>query len=221
MNLTSFAPENRPRERLQAQGAKALSNAELLALVLKSGTQQENVLDLCQKLLAKYSLEQLAQASLQQLQQEHGIGVAKASQLIAVFELGKRLTPRAKRSSIRNAQEIAQMYLARFAQEKQENFVAVYLDTKQRVIADQIITKGTLNSSLIHPREVFYGAIKHCAHSLIILHNHPSGDPRPSEEDLNVTQILKETGEIMGIALIDHIILGQTSWWSWREEGRV
>jgi len=141
--------------------------------------------------------------------------------LIAVFELGKRLTPKVKTTSIRTAKDIAETYLVRFAAEKQENFVAVYLDTKHRVIADQIITKGTLNSSLIHPREVFYGAIKHCAHALIILHNHPSGDPRPSEEDLNVTRILRETGEIMGIALIDHIILGQGTWWSWKEEGIV
>ncbi len=218
MNLTSFAPENLPRERLQAQGAGALSNAELVALILKSGTKQDNILDLCQKLLAKYSLEQLAQASLQQLQQEHGIGVAKASQLIAVFELGKRLTPKVKTTSIRTAKDIAETYLVRFAAEKQENFVAVYLDTKHKIIADQVITKGTLNMSLIHPREVFYGAIKHCAHSLIVLHNHPSGDPTPSEEDLRVTQVLQETGEIMQIPVVDHIILGHTSWWSWREQ---
>ena len=221
MNLTSYAPENLPRERLQAQGAGALSNAELVALILKSGTAQENILDLCQKLLAKYSLEQLAQASLQQLQQEHGIGVAKASQLIAVFELGKRLRSQVKTTSIRTAKDIAETYLVRFSAEKQENFVAVYLDTKHKIIADQVITKGTLNSSLIHPREVFYGAIKHCAHALIILHNHPSGDPRPSEEDLQVTRILRETGEMMGISLLDHIILGQGTWWSWKEEGIV
>ncbi len=218
MNLTSFAPENLPRERLQAQGAGALSNAELVALILKSGTAQQNILDLCQKLLAKYSLEQLGQASLQQLQQEHGIGVAKASQLLAVFELGKRLAPRMGEKSVKNAREVAEVYLKRFADEKQEHFIAVYLDTKHRVIADQIITKGTLNSSLIHPREVFHGAIKHCAHSLIILHNHPSGDPTPSEEDLKVTRVLQETGEMMQIPVIDHIILGQGTWWSWREQ---
>ncbi len=218
MNLTSYAKENLPRERLHAQGAGALSNAELVALILKSGTKQENILDLCQKLLAKYSLEQLAQVSLQQLQQEHGIGVAKASQLIAVFELGKRLKPQRGGNVVRNAREVAEMYLKRFSEEKQENFVAVYLDTKQKIIADQIITKGTLNMSLIHPREVFYGAIRHCAHSLLILHNHPSGDPTPSEEDLRVTHVLQETGEIMQIPVVDHIILGQGRWWSWKEQ---
>lgn len=218
MNLTSFAPENLPRERLQVHGAGALSNAELVALILKSGTKQDNILDLCQKLLAKYSLEQLAQASLQQLQQEHGIGVAKASQLLAVFELGKRLTPQIQMKNVRNAQDVAKLYMKRFLQEKQEHFVAVYLDTKHKIIAEQVITKGTLNMSLIHPREVFYGAIKHCAHSLIILHNHPSGDPTPSEEDLRVTKILQETGEMMQIPVIDHIILGQGTWWSWKEQ---
>ena len=218
MNLTSFAQENLPRERLQAQGARALSNAELVALILKSGTKQDNVLELCHKLLAKYSLEHLAQVSLQQFQQEHGIGVAKASQLVAVFELGKRLTPQKCGEKVRNACEVAEVYLKRFAQEKQEHFVAIYLDTKHKIIADQVITKGTLNMSLIHPREVFHGAIKHCAHSLIVLHNHPSGDPTPSEEDLRVTNVLQETGEIMQIPVVDHIILGHTSWWSWKEQ---
>lgn len=218
MNLTLLSKENLPRERLQTHGPEALSNVELLALILKSGTKQDNIISLCHKLLAKYSLEQLSNISLQQLQQEHGIGLAKASQLLAVFELYKRLPqPSTQNKKIQSAQDIADLYLQKFSQEKQEHFLAVYLDTKNKIIADDTITIGTLNSSLIHPREVFHGAIKHCANSLIILHNHPSGDPAPSMEDIQITNLIQKTGEIMNIPLIDHIILGQNTWWSWRE----
>ncbi|MBI2662423.1 DNA repair protein RadC [Candidatus Woesearchaeota archaeon] len=221
MNLALLSKENLPRERLQTHGPDALSNVELLALILKSGTKQDNIIALCHKLLAKYPLEQFSSISLQQLQQEHGIGLAKASQLLAVFELYKRLpqssTPNKK---IQSAQDIAELYLQKFSQEKQEHFLAIYLDTKNKIITDEIITIGTLNSSLIHPREVFHGALKHCANSLIILHNHPSGDPTPSMEDINITKIIQKTGEIMNIPFIDHIILGQNTWWSYQESIR-
>lgn len=219
MKITDMAPENRPRERLQQQGAEALSIAELLAIILKSGTKKENVLELGNKLLSKYNLEQLSSCSLPELMSEYGIGKAKACQIVALFELYKRMNNGVKKEIIivSGAKDIAELYQPKLNHLNQEHFMAVYLDTKNKIIADQTITIGILNASLIHPREVFYGAIKHLAHSVIVIHNHPSGDPAPSDEDLKITKILEKTGEIMGIKLIDHIIIGKDSWWSWRE----
>ncbi len=216
-----MSSENRPRERLEAQGAAALSQAELLAIILKSGTQKENVLEICQKLCAKYSLEQLADCSLQELMSEHGIGKAKASQLIAVFELLRRARQsKTTGAEIRKAEDVARMFEHKVSHLKHEEFLAVYVDAKNKVIAEESITKGILDASLIHPREVFHGAIKHLAHALIVIHNHPSGDPSPSEEDIEVTKKLAKTGEIMGIPLLDHVILGKERWWSWKEAGK-
>ena len=217
MNILQFAPENRPRERLKSQGSAVLSNAELLALILKSGTKTENVLEICQKLLAKYSLSGLSRCTLGELQQEHGIGYAKACQLLAVFELYKRTPTPQQARPITQAADVAEVYLPKLAHLQKEHFIALYLDTKHRIICDQTITIGILNVSLIHPREVFHGAIKNVAHSVVVLHNHPSGDPTPSAEDLGVTKRLAKTGEVMGIPLLDHIILGNNSWWSWKE----
>lgn len=218
MKLLDIAPENRPRERLQKHGPSALSNAELLALILKSGTKKENIIDLCNKILSKYGLEQLPNTSLQQLIQEHGIGKAKASQLIAIFELYKRIPHNNKEQQpIRKAADIARQYLPKTNALQQEHCYAIYLDTKNNILAEELISKGTLNTSLIHPREVFHGAVKHCANSIIVVHNHPSGDPAPSEEDLKITKILHKTGELLNIKLLDHIILGRESWWSWKE----
>lgn len=219
MNIAAMAPENRPRERLQHQGAEVLSNAELLAIILKSGTKKESVLELGNKLLSKYGLERLSSCSLPELMNEYGIGHAKACQMVALFELYRRMNNGVKKEKIiiSSAKEIAELYQPRLNHLNQEHFLAVYLDAKNKIIADQTITIGILNASLIHPREVFYGAIKHLAHSVIVLHNHPSGDPAPSDEDLKITKILEKTGEIMGITLIDHVIIGKDSWWSWRE----
>lgn len=220
MKITDLSSSERPRERMEQQGASALSNAELLAVILKSGTHKENVLVLCQKLLSKYGLESLASCSLQELMQEHGIGRAKACQLLALFELARRLQIKQKNHQVlRTPEEVAALYLPRLSHLQQEYFLALYLDAKHRLIDDQIITKGTVDTSLVHPREVFQGAIKHLASSIIVVHNHPSGDCTPSEEDIVVTTRLAKTGEIMGIPLLDHVIIGKDSWWSWRGKG--
>ena len=219
MNLKEIPAENRPRERLQQQSSSSLSTSELLALILKSGTKQENIMDMCNKLLSKYDLEQLSHCSLQELEQEHGIGKAKASQLLALFELARRIPAQNKNQvTISRAQDVVNLYHNKLQQLQQEHFLAVYLDTKNKIIADQTITIGTLNSCLIHPREVFRGALKNAAHSLIVIHNHPSGDSTPSAEDREITQRLEKTGEIMGIPLLDHLIIGKNGWWSWKEK---
>ena len=219
MNIKQLSLENRPRERLQQYGAGVLSPAELMAIILKSGTKKENVLDLAQRLLSKYKMEQLSTCTIRELDQEYGIGIAKACQIVALFELYRRL-PRKKNELplIRSAQDVAEMYTPLLQHLTQEQCRALDLDTKNKIIADEIITIGILNASLIHPREVFSGALRHHAHALIIIHNHPSGDPSPSEEDVEITERLAETGVIMGIPLLDHVILGHTSWWSWKEQ---
>ncbi|MDP3699061.1 MAG: DNA repair protein RadC [Nanoarchaeota archaeon] len=217
MKITDLAPENRPRERLQQQGAHTLSSAELLALILKSGTKKENILEISNRLISQYGLQNLGTSSLQELQQQYGIGPVRSSQIVALFELYKRLNISQEKKKIACAKEVAEIYLPKTQSLQKENFIAVYLDAKNNIIADETITVGILNSSLIHPREVFHGAIKHLAHSVLVLHNHPSGDPEPSAEDLQITKVLEKTGKLMGIPLLDHVILGRDSWWSWAE----
>ena len=219
MNILSMSQENRPRERLERDGPQVLSNAELLALILKSGTRKENVIDLSQKLLSKYGLEKLPMASIHDLSQEHGIGRAKASQMVALFELYKRI-PRMRETKpqISSARDVFNLYHSLLADMHKEQFRVLYLDTKHRLMGDETITTGILNASLVHPREVYQSAIQRNAHSIIVIHNHPSGDPCPSEEDLQVTEVLAEAGEIIGIPLVDHVIIANRGYWSWKEK---
>lgn len=221
MKITDLAPENRPRERLQKEGASALSSAELLAVILKSGTKKENILEISNRLISTYGLQNLSHCSLPQLQQQYGIGPARSSQIVALFELYKRINCKNELKKISSAKDIAVIYLPKVQALQKENFITLYLDAKNNIIADETITVGILNSSLVHPREVFHGAIKHLAHSIIVLHNHPSGDPEPSQEDLNITKVLEKTGKLMGITLLDHVILGKDSWWSWAESSKA
>ncbi|MBU0457786.1 MAG: DNA repair protein RadC [Nanoarchaeota archaeon] len=221
MKITEMSSENRPRERLEKEGPRVLSTAELLAIILKSGTKKENILEICNKLLSKYGLEKLSSCTLQELQEEYGIGKAKACQIVALFELSKKIcTIKKDDLVVKKAGDIAEIYTLKLGHLKKENFVSVYLDTKNRIISEETTSVGILNASLIHPREVFHGAIKSLANSVIVLHNHPSGDPCPSKEDLEITKRLVETGKILGIELLDHIIIGKDSWWSW-QEGKV
>lgn len=221
MKITDLAPENRPRERLQKEGAPALSPAELLAIILKSGTKKENILEISNRLIATHGLQNLSACSLQQLQQQYGIGPARASQIIALFELCKRVSYSQEKKNISCAKEAAELYLPKTRSLRKENFMAIYLDTKNNIIAEETITVGILNSSLVHPREVFHGAIKHLAYAVIVLHNHPSGNPEPSDEDLEITKSLIQSGKLMGIPLLDHIILGKNNWWSWAESSKA
>jgi DNA repair protein RadC len=221
MKITDLAPENRPRERLQKEGAQALSSAELLAVLLKSGTKKENILEISNRLISKYGLINLSYCTLQQLQQHYGIGPARASQIVALFELYKRISCNQDKKKISGAKDVAEIYFPRTQHLQKEHFIALYLDTKNNLIADETITVGILNSSIVHPREVFHGAIKHLAHSIIVVHNHPSGDPEPSPEDVQITKILEKTGKIMGIPLLDHVIMGKDTWWSWAESHKA
>lgn len=220
MKITDLAPENRPRERLQKEGSQALSPAELLAIILKSGTKKENVLEISNRLISKYGLQNLSSCSLQQLQQQYGIGPARASQIVALFELYTRVNYNQYKKKINCAKDVAELYLPKTKALQKENFIAIYLDAKNNIITNETVTVGILNSSLIHPREVFHGAIRHLANSIIVFHNHPSGDPEPSSQDLHITKILEKAGKLLGIPLLDHVILGKDSWWSWAETSK-
>jgi DNA repair protein RadC len=218
-------PESeRPRERLIRHGAEILSTAELIAIVLGSGTRAIPVLQLSQELVAKFgSLNRLAEATTEELCQIPGIGPAKALQLKACFTLGSRMTrqtipPKYKIDSPLHAYHLVKEEME---QKKSEELMSILLDSKNQVICRQIVAIGTLTQTLIHPREVFYSAIRHKASSIILVHNHPSGDPTPSKQDLEATKRILEAGKVIGISLSDHLIIGDSRYISLKQLGII
>ncbi|MBI3332675.1 MAG: DNA repair protein RadC [Candidatus Omnitrophica bacterium] len=201
----------RPRERLAALGTEALSQQELLACLLGRGCAGESVITVAQRLLNRFGgLERIAQAPLEELAGVRGIGLAKAAQLKAACELSRRadVAPRRLSAPLETpdaAMRLAKRYLAR---RRKEHFIVLLLDTRHRVMKVSEISVGSLEASLVHPRETFQEAIAASAAALILAHNHPSGDPTPSAEDLDLTRRLKEAGEILGIPVLDHLIVG-------------
>ena len=220
--IKSLPAEERPRERLEKYGAESLSTVELMAIVLRTGVADLSVLEIAKLLLVKFqTLQNLATASTQELCTVKGMGKSKAVQLLAAFELGKRLqTAQAlPEDSLSSPQEVARFLLPRLRYLDQEHFLILQLNTKNRLLGMETITIGTLDASLVHPREVFKVAIRQSSASLILAHNHPSGDPRPSQEDLYLTRRLKESGELLGIPILDHVIIGDNKYYSMKEEG--
>ena len=213
MKIKEIAIEQRPRERLKVKGVDSLSDAELLAIILQNGRHGENVIDLSNRLISTFGIDKLNSLSLQELMKTKGIGLAKASKLIAAFELSKRVNSgRICEKVIKNPSDIAGYYMEKLKDLKKEYFIAVFLDSKNKVIKDEVISIGTLNSSLVHPREVFKEAIKNSANSIILVHNHPSGNVEPSDEDHRVNKVLVETGNLVGIKVLDHLIVGEGKW---------
>ena len=222
MKLTDYSKDNRPRERLISQGAGILSTAELLAIVLKSGTKKENVLEMAQRLISRFGLEKLGGAGVRELQETHGIGQAKACQMVALFELGRRVPRRRiKGKVVRQARDVGLLYIEKMRHLKVEEFRVVLLDVKHKIIGENVLSKGGMDSSIVDVREVFHTAIKERACAVIVVHNHPSGDPTPSNEDFAVTSRLRKAGEIMGVELLDHIIVGDRAWFSFCEQSDV
>ncbi|MBN1278575.1 MAG: DNA repair protein RadC [Chlorobium sp.] len=218
MRIHDLDPESRPRERFLHYGPSALSPAELLALILRSGSKNMNIIDTCNELIARYSLEQLAEIPLSELQKIKGIGQAKAMQITAIFELNKRVHYRKnEHRKIQSAGDVFEYMVGRIPDETKEHLFVLHLNTKNRVIRHEQVSVGTLNASLIHPREVFKSAIRESAHSIILVHNHPSGDVEPSNADRQVTGILKRAGSLLQIELLDHVIVGKENWFSFRE----
>ncbi|MFA6929618.1 MAG: DNA repair protein RadC [Lentisphaeria bacterium] len=204
----------RPRERMLRLGVEALSDRELLAVLLRSGTRGKSVLTVAAELLQKFdgSLKRLASAQLCELSKIHGIGPVKALELNAAFTLAKRLTLESciQQPQMTNPENVARYVREKLRQREQEEFHALLLDTRMRLIRDEVITIGLLDRSLVHAREVFRGAIKEACQTVIICHNHPSGDITPSQEDLKSTRMLQRAGQIIGISILDHVIIGSS-----------
>lgn len=214
----------RPRERLLKEGAHALSNQELIATILGTGTKQESVLQLSQRILHHFNgLRLLKDSTADELKKIKGIGDTKAVQLLAAIELGSRVHKwqEEDRYVIRSPEDVSRYVMEDMRFLTQEHFVALYLNTKNHVIHKKTIFIGSLNASIVHPREVYKEAFRHSAASIICLHNHPSGDPSPSREDIEVTKRLVESGKVIGIELLDHIIIGDQKFTSLKEKGYV
>jgi DNA repair protein RadC len=220
--LRDVPHEERPRERMQQFGAQALSNAELLAILLRTGTYAESAVRLAQKVLIEAgSLRNLVDMSMDQLMTIKGIGSAKALQIQASIELGRRLarTSMSDTITIRSPQDVSTYLMEDLRYLQKEHFVCLFLNTKNHVIGQETLSMGSLNASIVHPREVFRAAIKRSSASIICVHNHPSGDPTPSPEDIQMTARLVEAGQIIGIEVLDHIILGDQNFISLKEKG--
>ena len=210
----------RPREKLMQYGPEKLSNSELLAILLRSGKKGENVIELANKILKKFSKDELPNLTFNDLKDYSGLGPAKACEIVACFELGKRLLKDKKAEIYLKPKEIWEE-LKDLRDHKKEHFVIFYLDSRNQEIKREIISVGSLNANLVHPREVFEPAVKHLAAQIILAHNHPSGDPEPSEDDLEITKRLTESGKILGIEVIDHIIITKTGFISFKEKNLI
>ncbi len=220
MRIHDFDPDSRPRERLLHSGAASLSPAELLAIILGNGTKNLNIIDICNEIIAKFTLEKLSGITIKELQEVRGIGAAKAMQIVAVFELNKRLHySRNQNKKIQAASDIFEYMAGRVPDETKEHLFVLHLNTKNQITKTELVSVGTLNAALIHPREVFKAAIKESAHAIILVHNHPSGDTEPSSADKQVTELLKKASAVIQIDLLDHVITGKTGWFSFRESG--
>lgn len=213
----------RPRERLQNLGAEALSSQELLALILGRGIKGESVMVTAQRLLSAFgNIQKISQASLEELSSVKGVGPAKASQLKAVFELAKRSgNDSGEKITVRSSKDVVKLAWQKLKDKKKEHFLILCLDTRSNLIKTGDISIGTLDTNLVHPREVFKEAIQSLAASIILVHNHPSGDPEPSEDDLIITRRLIESGKILGINVIDHIIITKNGFFSFKEKGLI
>jgi DNA repair protein RadC len=216
--------QERPRERLQKFGPEALSAQELLALIIGRGIPKKSVMNIAQELLGKFgNIKAISQATIEELSQIKGIGLAKAAQIKACFELGKReeLEPEPKDFDIKNPESVVKAIRSSIKDKAKEHFKLILLNPRNKIIGISTISIGTLNASLVHPREVFKDAIVHSAASVVLAHNHPSGDPEPSEDDLKITKKLVDSGKILGIEVLDHIIIAKNGFKSLANEGLI
>lgn len=213
---------DRPRERLIRQGAQSLSNQELIAILLGTGTKNESVLAVANRVLLNFEkLHNLKYATLEEMVAIKGIGEVKAIGLLAAIELGRRLASKdvEERFTIRSPEDAASFLMQDMTSLQQEHFVCLFLNVKNQVIHKKTIFVGSLNASIVHPREIFREAVKRSAASIICSHNHPSGVPTPSPEDIDVTNRLYEAGKIVGVDLLDHVIIGDHQFISMKEKG--
>ena len=220
IRINEIPSGERPREKLLFYGAQFLSNEELLAIILRTGNKDSNVVELSYRIIHSVGgLNGLFKASAKELMKVKGVKEAKATQILAMCELYKRFkVSELTQVKISKPSDVAELVLDELRMLRQEVLILITLDTKNKVISKKEIFKGGLNSSLVHPREIFREAVKDSAASIIICHNNPSGDPTPSRDDINITTRLKECGKMMGIELLDHLIIGDNRFISLKEK---
>ena len=218
--------DERPREKLIQEGAARLSNAELLAILLRTGTKESSVLGVAEQVLARFKdlgLAAMMGMSVPELSGIKGVGAAKAATILAAVELGRRLSQKAaeKVEIVHGPEDAAHYAMPRYRFEKKEHFAVMLLNTKNHILGLSDISVGSLSASVVHPREVFRAALRYAAAAMILFHNHPSGDPSPSKEDIQVTHRLVKAGQVMDIPVLDHIILGDNRFLSLKEKGML
>ncbi|SHE38623.1 DNA replication and repair protein RadC [Atopostipes suicloacalis DSM 15692] len=221
-NIQVIPNNSRPRERMEKLGPKALADHELLAIILRTGTKDKNVVNLAMDVLREVEdLHMLRQTSVQELMKIPGIGRIKAIEIMATTELGHRIAvaPQIKEGTVVSSSWVGNYLTKELSNLTQENVVALYLNTKNEIVKKETIFIGSLNSSVAHPREIFKGAIRYSAARIIVAHNHPSGNTEPSEADYSFTRRMVDAGEMMGIEVLDHFIIGENKYLSLREEG--
>ncbi len=214
----------RPREKLKNEGYASLSDEELLAILIETGSKKKNAIELAREILNTFSSEELLSISIEQLNGIDGIKLAKASKIIAAIQLGKRLTEKIinkEITSINSCEDVFNLMKNKFIDTKKEHFYAILLDTKNVIISKELISTGDRNSSIVNPRECFISAVKKSANSVVFVHNHPSGNPNPSCNDKEITQRLVKAGEILDIKVLDHIIIGNNKYFSFRQENII
>lgn len=222
--MKTVAPHDRPREKLERVGAGGLGDNELLAIVLGHGDSRATALELANAVLAASGgLHGLARATADDLRRIPGIGDARASQLVAAVEVGRRtlFRPRRERTQILTALDAAQLLVPQFGALPVEHFGILLLDTKHRVTRTTVVSVGTLDASVVHPREVFRAATSGGAAAIVVFHNHPSGDPTPSDDDVELTKRLIRAGDLMGIHVLDHVIVAENGFFSLRDRGAL
>lgn len=222
MKVKDWPEKERPRERLIDHGPDALTDAQLLAIILRTGSGEKGVMELSLSLIDAFkTLRSIDGASVSELESIKGLGKAKIAQIKAAFELGKRLMGESCEGKplFSSSHAVYTYFAPRFRNLKKEVFIAILLDAKNRLLREYKVSEGTLTNSLIHPREAFKAAIKESAASVIFVHNHPSGDPAPSRDDIAITERLKAAGDLIGIGVLDHLIIGDGSYVSLKEKG--
>lgn len=222
--MKNLAPHDRPREKLARLGASALGDNELLAMVLGTGFRLKSALDVANDLLSRFGgVQALTRADHEELRRVPGVGLVRASRVLAAIEIGRRTLMRAAeaRSQCSNPRDAARYLIPAFGAASVEQFGVVLLDARNRVLRTKVLSVGTLDASVVHPREVFREAVSGGAAALILFHNHPSGDPAPSRDDVELTRRLAAAGALMGIEVVDHLILTDTRYCSLKETGRL
>jgi len=223
MRIKEIPWYNRPGIRLKRKGAGSLSDAELLAIVLGRGDRTENAIDMSNRVLGSFNFNRLTTLSYLELEKvfRNNVKAMKIQAMFEIFRRTNRLKKKGFKFKIKTAEDVYRYFVDELEIKNKEHFYVLFLDTKNRIIGEELVSVGTLNASLIHPREVFSPAIKACANSIILVHNHPSGECEASKEDEEITKVLKGAGDLLGINVLDHVIIAKDNFTSFKEKGSL